>query len=97
MTKKERLNGRIMMKKIIDLFGWSKFNSMFMWIMIVLLILPSIITIAKDDFGGSVANAERTLASICLGLGGGLLLYRIFVIAYNDIITDTLIFKGGDN
>ncbi len=56
-----------------------------LWTTTILLLIAPIVTIARMDLGYIPMEAEKQLAGMCLGLGGAIFLYRIFIIAFNDL------------
>ncbi len=61
------------------------FWSFMFWLIPTIMFLTIFPTLFMEDLGIVVSKAQYQLTAICFGIGTGILLYRVFVIAYNDI------------
>jgi len=62
------------------------FFSFMFWLMPSLLASIVIITsFMMYELSMEISKTQSQLTAICFGIGAGVLLYRVFVIAYNDI------------
>ncbi len=73
------------MKDIIDIFTFNKPFSTFWWIIPIIMILLPILVVAMADLNIELVPGTRKMSAISLGIGGAVILYRFFVMAFNDI------------